>query len=146
MSVMDTLVSRRTYRRFEQRPVELVIVAYGLSRGLHLRRQVSVQSPYLVERKYRNLDVPSLLFFRIQVEQPLLLEALSQYDLRSDVGKAVACGLGQERNSSGRPRVHLYDEDVFVLVYYELYVVQAYYSYAQSQLLGVTQYGALDLV
>ena len=129
-----------------QGTVQLVVIADGLAGGLHLRGQVGIQAADLIEGEHRHLHIPAVLFFGIDVEDALLLQALAQDDLGGDIRQAVAGGLGQEGNGAGGAGIDLDDIDLLVLVHDELDIVQAHDADAQAQLLGVLQDDALHLV
>ena len=74
------------------------VVADGFAGGLHFGGQVSVQTADLVEGEDGSLDVEALLLIGIDIEDALLLQALAQNDLSSDVSQGVAGCLAQEGN------------------------------------------------
>ena len=83
-------VHARRLKCLVERAVVLVVVSDSLTRRLHFGREVSVKSAQLVEREYRHLDVPSLLFVGVKREYSLLPQRLAEYALGRNVRKAVA--------------------------------------------------------
>ena len=136
----------RGLQRLVHGAAELVVIADGLAGGLHLGREVGVQTLDLVPGEDGDLDVMALLFIRVEIEEALLLQAFAQDDLGGDVREGVARGLGQEGHRAGGAGVDLDDIDVLVAVDDELDVVQADDADAETELFGVLQDDALDPV
>ena len=122
------------------------VIADGLAGGLHFGGQIGVQTANFIEGEHRRFDVPALLFGGVDVEEALLLQAQTQNHVGGDVRKAVARGLAQEGNRAGGTGVDLDDGHVVLGIYDELHIEQADNADAQTQLFGVLQNDALDLV
>ena len=76
--------------------------------------------------------------------ESLFLQTYAQHHLRSDVCKVVAGSLGEKRNCSRRPWIHLYYVHLFRRIHYELDIKQASNTYSQPQLLGVCSDNLFD--
>ena len=100
----------------------------------------------LGEGEHRRLDIAALFLRRIQVEDALLLEARAEDDVRGDVRELIARGLRQKRHRARRAGVDLDDVDMVALIDDELDVIQSDDADAQTELLGIGQDRALDLV
>ena len=126
--------------------VEFVVVTDRFTRRFHFGREVSIKTANLVKGEYRNLNVPTLLFGRVNIKNALLLEALAQNNFGSNICQAVTRRLGKERNRTGRTRVYFNDEYVIVFINDELNVVKANNTNAKTKLFCILQNGALDFI
>ena len=133
-------------QRLVQRPVQLVVIADGLARGFHFRAQIGVQSLDLVKAEHRYLHIEPLLLLRIQVEDPLLLQALPQNHLRGDVRQGIPRRLAQERHRPAGPRIHFNNIYILIGVHDELDVIKPDDPDPEAQLLRVLQDDPLHLV
>ena len=137
----------RCLQGLKESTVQALVVADGLTGGLHLRRQIRIHTIELLETEGRCLNIPAVgRFRRSQAGDALLFQGLSEHDAGRDRNEVLVCGLGKERNRSRCTRVDLDNIDAVVLVDDELDIEKTHDADAEAQTCGVIADRLFDLI